>query len=220
MLTTGVEGQRSVRFCGRLRSGMSAISIACSRSASRGRGAPGPVRATGGLTVDVDSFVGEVHGYAKHGAAFGYTRKRGYHPMLTSRAETGKVRHLRSRKGVGEHAAPDSALTTITDYPDTGEAQIAETPSPTPSSSSQRCPPPADRGADHTTPSRHPAEHAAINAAREHPDQAPERAHDLSPRSSLPPATPGPRRRAASAANSVAHQLHNHRRGDRGSALS
>ncbi|MCA1680993.1 MAG: IS1380 family transposase, partial [Actinobacteria bacterium] len=31
------------------------------------------------LTVDVDSFVGEVHGYAKQGAAFGYTRKRGYH---------------------------------------------------------------------------------------------------------------------------------------------
>jgi hypothetical protein len=51
------------------------------------------------LTVDVDSFVGEVHGYAKQGAAFGYTRKRGYHPILASRAETGEVLRLRLRKG-------------------------------------------------------------------------------------------------------------------------
>src|SRR5947209_8587322 len=33
----------------------------------------------GRLTVDVDSFVGEVHGYQKQGAAFGYTKVRGYH---------------------------------------------------------------------------------------------------------------------------------------------
>jgi len=51
------------------------------------------------LTVDVDSFVGEVHGYDKQGAAFGYTRKRGYHPILASRAETGEVLHVRLRKG-------------------------------------------------------------------------------------------------------------------------
>ena len=31
----------------------------------------------GRLTVDVDSFVGEVFGHAKQGAAFGYTRTRG-----------------------------------------------------------------------------------------------------------------------------------------------
>jgi len=53
----------------------------------------------GRLVVDVDSFVGEVHGYQKQGAAFGYTRVRGYHPMLASRAETGEVLHLRLRKG-------------------------------------------------------------------------------------------------------------------------
>ena len=53
----------------------------------------------GRLTVDVDSFIGEVHGYAKQGAAFGYTRKRGYHPILASRAETGEVLHIRLRKG-------------------------------------------------------------------------------------------------------------------------
>ena len=51
------------------------------------------------LVVDVDSFVGEVHGYAKQGAGFGYTRQRGYHPILASRADTGEVLHVRLRKG-------------------------------------------------------------------------------------------------------------------------
>jgi hypothetical protein len=54
---------------------------------------------SGRLVVDVDSFVGEVHGHAKQGAAFGYTRQRGYHPILASRAGTGEVLHLRLRKG-------------------------------------------------------------------------------------------------------------------------
>jgi hypothetical protein len=53
----------------------------------------------GRLVIDVDSFVGEVHGHAKQGAAFGYTRRRGYHPILASRADTGEVLHLRLRKG-------------------------------------------------------------------------------------------------------------------------
>jgi hypothetical protein len=30
------------------------------------------------LVVDVDSFIGEVHGYRKQGASFGYTKRRGY----------------------------------------------------------------------------------------------------------------------------------------------
>ena len=155
-----------------------------------GRRRPG----LGASDVDVDSFVGEVHGYAKQGAAFGYTRKRGYHPILASRAESGEVLHLRLRKGsantqrgilrftdeliarvrragatgpkllradsgfwntkvfakleragwtysigirMAKHvrAAVDlideTAWTTIADYPDTGEAQIAETCSAT-----------------------------------------------------------------------------------------
>jgi hypothetical protein len=54
---------------------------------------------SGRLTVDVDSFIGEVHGHAKQGAAFGYTRKRGYHPIAATRAETREVLHLRLRKG-------------------------------------------------------------------------------------------------------------------------
>ena len=51
------------------------------------------------LVVDVDSFVGEVHGHHKQGAGFGYTRKRGYHPILATRAGTGEVLHIRARKG-------------------------------------------------------------------------------------------------------------------------
>ena len=53
----------------------------------------------GRLIVDVDSFVGEVHGAAKQGACFGYTRLRGYHPLLATRADTGEVLHIRLRKG-------------------------------------------------------------------------------------------------------------------------
>ena len=51
------------------------------------------------LVVDVDSFIGEVHGRSKQGAGFGYTRQRGYHPILATRADTGEVLHIRLRKG-------------------------------------------------------------------------------------------------------------------------
>ena len=51
------------------------------------------------LVVDVDSFVGEVFGSKKQGAAFGYTRVRGYHPLLAVRADTGEVLHIRLRTG-------------------------------------------------------------------------------------------------------------------------
>jgi hypothetical protein len=51
------------------------------------------------LVIDVDSFVGEVHGYQKQGAAFGYTRVRGYHPLIAARAGTRELLHLRLRKG-------------------------------------------------------------------------------------------------------------------------
>ena len=53
----------------------------------------------GRLVVDVDSFVGEVYGYAKQGAGYGYTHKLGYHPILATRAGTGEVLHIRARKG-------------------------------------------------------------------------------------------------------------------------
>jgi hypothetical protein len=51
------------------------------------------------LVIDIDSFVGEVHGYEKQGAGFGYTGERGYHPILATRQGTGEVLHVRLRKG-------------------------------------------------------------------------------------------------------------------------
>jgi hypothetical protein len=51
------------------------------------------------LVVDIDSFVGEVHGSTKQGAGYGYTGKLGCHPLLATRADTNEVLHVRLRKG-------------------------------------------------------------------------------------------------------------------------
>jgi hypothetical protein len=53
----------------------------------------------GRLVIDVDSFVGEVCGRLKQGAAYGYTRLLGYHPLLATRADTREVLHIRLRTG-------------------------------------------------------------------------------------------------------------------------
>ena len=53
----------------------------------------------GRLVVDVDSTICEVSGKAKQGAAFGYTKVLGYHPILATRAGTGEILHARMRKG-------------------------------------------------------------------------------------------------------------------------
>ena len=56
---------------------------------------PGAAR----LVIDVDSFIGEVFGYQKQGAGFGYTKVRGFDPILATRAGTGEVLQIRLRKG-------------------------------------------------------------------------------------------------------------------------
>jgi len=53
----------------------------------------------GRLVIDVDSTICEVEGHHKQGAAFGYTKVLGYHPILATRAATGEVLHARMRKG-------------------------------------------------------------------------------------------------------------------------
>ena len=68
-----------------------------SRSRARGRRAPGPGELP--LVIDIDSFVGEVHGDQKQGASYGYTQQLGYHPIMAVRADTGEVLHIRNRKG-------------------------------------------------------------------------------------------------------------------------
>ena len=52
------------------------------------------------LLVDIDWFVGEVHGHTKQDAGYDYTSQRGAtHPLIASRADTAEVRHFRQRKG-------------------------------------------------------------------------------------------------------------------------
>ena len=51
------------------------------------------------MTVDLDSTICQVHGKQKHGAAYGYTKVFGYHPLLATRADTGEVLHARLREG-------------------------------------------------------------------------------------------------------------------------
>jgi Transposase DDE domain group 1 len=59
----------------------------------------------GPMTIDLDSTICEVHGKAKHGAAYGYTKVFGYHPLLATRADTGEVLHARLRKGSSQRGA-------------------------------------------------------------------------------------------------------------------
>ena len=66
--------------------------LACAWRAGAG---PGASR----LVIDVDSFVGEVCGRLKQGAAYGYTKVLGYHPILATRAGTREVLHIRLRRG-------------------------------------------------------------------------------------------------------------------------
>jgi hypothetical protein len=70
------------------------LDVALARAWEAGAG-PGELP----LVVDLDSFIGEVHGYEKQGAGYGYTRTFGYHPIIATRADTGEVLHIRNRKG-------------------------------------------------------------------------------------------------------------------------
>ncbi|MDF1598077.1 MAG: IS1380 family transposase, partial [Acidimicrobiia bacterium] len=51
------------------------------------------------LTIDVDSTICQTYGTKKQGATFGYTKVRGYHPLLATLASTGEVLHARMRGG-------------------------------------------------------------------------------------------------------------------------
>ena len=65
------------------------------------------------LTIDIDSTIVEVHGRAKQGAAFGYTKVRGYHPQLATCAQTGQV--LMSRLRGGSAGAARGAASFLTE---------------------------------------------------------------------------------------------------------
>lgn len=57
------------------------------------------------MTIDLDSTVCELHGKAKQGAAYGYTRVLGYHPLVATWADSGEVLHARLRKGSSQRGA-------------------------------------------------------------------------------------------------------------------
>ncbi|MGV9349341.1 IS1380 family transposase [Streptomyces spiralis] len=59
----------------------------------------GPKDLAGPLTIDLDSTIVPVYGRGKQGAAFGYTKVRGYHPQLATCPETGQVLFCRLRGG-------------------------------------------------------------------------------------------------------------------------
>ena len=84
---------RTMSF-GRFRQLEAVIGHAFARAWSLGAG-PGAKA----LVIDVDSTICEVTGHAKHGASYGYTKVRGYHPLVATRADTGEVLHARMRQG-------------------------------------------------------------------------------------------------------------------------
>lgn len=73
----------------------------------------GPADLAAPLTIDLDSTIVAVHGRAKQGAAFGYTKVRGYHPQLATCAQTGQV--LMSRLRGGSAGAARGAASFLTE---------------------------------------------------------------------------------------------------------
>ncbi len=73
----------------------------------------GPADLAAPLTIDIDSTIVEVHGRAKQGAAFGYTKVRGYHPQLATCAQTGQL--LMSRLRGGSAGAARGAKSFLTE---------------------------------------------------------------------------------------------------------
>jgi len=74
----------------------------------------GPADLTAPLTIDIDSTIVAVHGRAKQGAAFGYTKVRGYHPQLATCAQTGQVLMGRLRGGAAGAARGAASFLTET----------------------------------------------------------------------------------------------------------
>jgi len=74
----------------------------------------GPTDLTAPMMLDVDSTIVPVFGRGKQGAAFGYTKIRGYHPQLATVAETGQVVFCRLRGGAAGAARGAKSFLTET----------------------------------------------------------------------------------------------------------
>ena len=69
------------------------------------------------LIVDVDSFIGQTYGYQKEGVGFGYTKQRGYHPLLALQGHDRRDPARSVAQGTGEHPARCRALRRGADRP-------------------------------------------------------------------------------------------------------
>ena len=65
------------------------------------------------MTVDLDSTICPVSGKGKQGAAYGYTKELGYHPLVAFRASTGEVVGARLREGSSQRGVVHFAKETI-----------------------------------------------------------------------------------------------------------
>jgi hypothetical protein len=74
----------------------------------------GPADLAAPLMIDMDSTIVPVFGRRKQGAAFGYTKVRGYHPQLATCAETGQVLFSRLRGGAAGAARGAKSFLTET----------------------------------------------------------------------------------------------------------
>jgi hypothetical protein len=74
----------------------------------------GPADLAAPMTIDVDSTIVPVFGRGKQGAAFGYTKVRGYHPQIATSAETGQVLFSRLRGGAAGAARGAKSFLTET----------------------------------------------------------------------------------------------------------
>ncbi len=69
---------------------------------------------SGPITLDVDSSILEVHGYLKEGARYGYSKVKGFHPLLAFWAETRLLIGVRLRSG-NRHTA-DGVLSFLGEW--------------------------------------------------------------------------------------------------------
>ena len=68
---------------------------------------------TGPVTLCLDSTICAVSGKGKQGAAYGYTKELGYHPLLAFRADTGEIVGARLREGSSQRGVVHFARETV-----------------------------------------------------------------------------------------------------------
>ena len=73
-------------------------------------GGPDPEAA---VTLDLDSTICEVSGTTKEGAAYGYTKVLGYHPLVATRADTGEIVGVWLREGSSQEGNVEFAAEAI-----------------------------------------------------------------------------------------------------------